>query len=82
MSVFKLTGFECGGIVMELFGRPVTEFLVRGLILVRRTKIFGPVKMVRRTKITGKNGPPGLIFLGKIGPTLKYLVRERTKITG
>ena len=30
MSVFKLTGFECGGIVMELFGRPVTEFLVRG----------------------------------------------------
>ena len=26
MSVFKLTGFECGGIVMELFGRPVTDF--------------------------------------------------------
>ena len=72
MSVFKLTGFECGGIVMELFGRPVTEFLVRGNQNYR----------VRRTKITGKNGPPGLIFLGKIGPTLKYLVRERTKITG
>ena len=69
MSVFKLTGFECGGIVMELFGRPVTEF-------------WSAVILVRRTKITGKNGPPGLIFLGKIGPTLKYLVRERTKITG
>ena len=75
MSVFKLTGFECGGIVMELFGRPVTEFLVRG-------NFWSAVILVRRTKITGKNGPPGLIFLGKIGPTLKYLVRERTKITG
>ena len=31
--------------------------------------------LVRRTKITGKNGPPGLNFPGKIGPTLKYLVR-------
>ena len=38
--------------------------------------------LVRRTKITSKNGLPGLIFPGKIGPTLKYLVRVRTKITG
>ena len=35
----------------------------------------------KTVKINSKNGPPGLIFLGKISPTLKYLVRVQTKIT-
>ena len=30
---------------------------------------------VRRTKITGKIGPPGPNFPGKIGPTLEIMVR-------
>ena len=55
--------------------RTVQPFsLVSKQIVVLSRKFWSAVISVRRTIITGKNGPPGPILPGKNGPTLKNLV--------
>ena len=44
-------------------------------VSVLSRKFWSAEISVRRTKITGKIGPPGPNFPGKIGPTLEIMVR-------